>query len=1271
MRMLIFVKMKVSGEWRAIRCLLDSGAEENFVSRTFCKQYDLKLLRGKDDPSTMKTLSDGKEIIYGHTEVQSCFTDAMGTERRANLKLFAVDMTDYEVVIGYPWLFEANPIIDWRKKEWRFKYDMKTLHLDPPKKFIKHMRLAIAYALLPRFCKASLSESEEIPEEYQDFADVFSEKDAAELPPIEGRQHPIELKEGEEPPYGPIYALSETELGILREYLDINLGRGWITRSKSPAGAPILFVPKKDGGLRLCVDYRGLNSITVKNRYPLPLIGETLDRLSGAEIFTKLDLRDAYHRVRIKPGDEWKTAFRTRYGHYEYQVMPFGLANAPATFQAYINDALRDLIDITCVVYLDDILVFSSDPAKHKQDVREVLTRLREYRLYAKLSKCEFSTTQVEFLGYVVSREGIAIEKSRVQSIREWPEPRTFREVQVFLGFANFYRRFIRAYSAIARPLTSMMKGAVKGKKTGPFEWGYMEQEAFERLKDAFISAPVLIHFDPAKPIRLETDASGKAIAGILSQPSEWPLPKRQKPEYHPVAFYSEKMDTTEENYGTPDQELMAIVKSFAHWRHYLEGARYPIEVLTDHNNLKYFMKTTALSRRQARYAQVLAAFDFEITHRPGKSNPADAPSRRPDYMFGRDDENVMLPTLRNKLRVAREKGLIREMGLAQSLTDRATRPTMASILAAHLHRSGTPGPESLRAYDLPGQFTASLNVIGLDHPDTETELLEEAVDPPPYPVELQGNGKHSHEYALPRFVVAAAMQTETAYDYPSNNLLSLMSELQKRDAVAAERRKRLAEDPAGDANWTIQEDGLLLFQGKAYVPREEALKAEIMKICHDDPLAGHFGQEKTLELVARKYYWPSMRLDVREYVKTCDVCQRTKAKRQRQAGKMQAPDMPSKPFESISMDFITDLSPSKDPVTNVVYDSVFVIVDRYTKFARYIPTLKTATAEDVAWMFQEYWFRDCGLPANIISDRDTKFTGKFWSKLCYNLRITRALSTAFHPQTDGQTERQNQNLEGWLRNYVCPNQDDWVELLPIAEFAYNNSIHSSIGMSPNQARYGINLETRQGVEVDTTRGEIPTATEHAERMTKLRERLENSWAESKKQQAKYFNQKHKPTQFNAGQRVLLSAQNIRTVRTSKKLNQRFLGPFEILKKIGSQAYRLKLPYKYKRLHDVFHVSLLAEYYPRPGETQDIVQPDLIDGVEEWEVESILNKRIQRNRVQYLVHWKGFPVSDDEWCGANQLQNAQELVREFEDRLQAVESQETHQSRSRKKRKRD
>jgi hypothetical protein len=1240
------LRIEVEGGWKDLTALIDSGAEDNFISRLVVKECNLRLTG--DGPKTFKTLPDYESVVFGTTKPKVEITDTMGQTKLEEVQLRVIDMPGVDLILGWPWLEGTDPQISFKTKQWRYPYNLEGMDFVNRDRFAKlsNRKGAQTFAFLPTLNsvrRLSTDKGPAIPDEYSEFADVFSEESADELPPLEGRQHPIILEEGTIPPYSPIYNLSEAELEVLRDYLNTSEAKGWIRKSTSPAGAPILFVPKKDGGLRLCVDYRALNKLTIKNRYPLPLISETLDRLRDAQVFTSLDLRNAYHRVRIRPGDEWKTAFRTRYGHYEYQVMPFGLSNAPATFQAYINDALAGLVDVICVVYLDDILIYSSDPRQHISHVCQVLERLRQYNLFAKLSKCSFHTKTVEFLGYVISTTGVSMEKSRVAAIQEWPQPESVRDVQVFIGFANFYRRFVRDFSAIARPLTCIMKGRKKGQPPPPFEWGEEQQLAFDRLKTAFTSAPFLMHFDPAKPRRLETDASGFAYAGILSQPTEWPAEDGRSPIWHPIAFHSKKLEPAELNYETHDQELLAIVKCFVHWRHYLEGSIAPIEVLTDHSNLRHFMTTSALSRRQARWALELSAYDFVIAYRPGKSNPADGPSRRPDYEPAKYEQNVMLPTLQNKLRVAIQKGLVRGRGQAIDSTESSRTRDEKSYGVAQIQK---PSGGDSKA-EPP---TEAIDTAGLDQPHVLMQLnssknsfegldtlLRDASEAP-------DAGQSSHEYSVPRFFVAGIMNTETAFSPPSSSLLPLLLELQKEDVLAIEKRA-YSRGHAGDAVWSVDSKGLLRHRQKAYVPQDNAVRAEIMKICHDDPTAGHFGHKKTLKLVQQKYYWHAMSQDVKEYVRGCDICQRTKARRTRNAGEMQALPLPSRPFESITMDFITDLPPSIASTTGRIADSLLVIVDRYTKEVEYIPCLKTTDALELARLFIDRWFKDHGLPASIISDRGSVFTSRFWSELCFHLGITRGLSTAFHPQTDGQTERQNQTLEGWLRCYVCYMQDNWADLLALAKFAYMNAYHDSIGMTPNEARYGITLETRQGIEDDPQRREIPTAKERAKEVIEKRQQLETSWRKTKESQAKWYNKYHRPVEFKVGDMVLLSSKNIKTVRTSKKLDDRFLGPFRIEQRIGKQAYRLKLPRKYSRLHPVFHISLLELYHKRAGETLNIIQPDLIDGEEVYEVKDVLDRRIKNGNEEYLIRWKGYGPADDSWEPRKNLNNLEDKIK--------------------------
>ncbi|KAJ1574824.1 hypothetical protein NDA12_005891 [Ustilago hordei] len=470
----------------------------------------------------------------------------------------------------------------------------------------------------------------DIPKPYQHLQDVFDEVEADKLP--HHTEHDLHLKliEGGKPPQGPLYLKGPKEMSELRRYLDENLEKGFIRPSKSPAQSPVLFVPKKDGGLRLCVDYRGLNEITVKNRAPLPLIKEQLFLLRKARIYTKLDLRAAYNLIRIAKGDEWKTAFGTQLGLYEYLVMPFGLANALAHFQSFINDIFRDIIGIYVVVYLDDFLIFSDTEEAHVKHVTEVLTRLRSNRLFAKLSKCEFHTKTVEFLGYIIKPTGIEMDPEKVRTVKEWPMPESIHDIQRFLGFANFYRRFIAHFARIAKPLTALVKPIEWFKK---FELPEEAQQAFHKLIQAFTSAGVLQHFDYHLPTRLETDASDFAIAGVLKQEHEG--------RWHPVTFYSRKMSSAEKNYEIHDKELLAVVACLTQWRHMLAGLPSQLVILTDHEALKYFKSQRRITGRQARWAILLADFDFILQYRPGdKGGEPDALTRRTDMQPAGEEQD-------------------------------------------------------------------------------------------------------------------------------------------------------------------------------------------------------------------------------------------------------------------------------------------------------------------------------------------------------------------------------------------------------------------------------------------------------------------------------------------------------------------------------------------------------------------------------------------------------------------------------------------------------
>ena len=464
---LLTVRTEV-GHSGPLEALVDGGSQLNLLSAMVAKEQNLQV---DPLPSLLAEGVNGGSIpVYGTTTVTILVTDSRGKQETQEIPFVVTDLRRYPVYLGLPWIDAYQPKLNYASRRMLFKGNkvsergrFQKVATEDAAEFDRTMRdpRTEVYACSVGFVGqngAERVEMTQLPPEYSEYADVASEDDSKELAEHSRNDLAINIAEGEAPPYQPLYGLSEAELVVLRKYLAEFMERGWIRRSKSPAGAPILFAKKKDGSLRLCVDYRGLNKVTVKNRHPLPLIAESLERLAQARIYTKLDIRDAYHRIRIKEGDEWKTAFRTRYGHFEYTVMPFGLTNAPAQFQAYMNEALAGLVDVTCIVYLDDILIFSNSEEEHTGHVREVLERLRKAKLYVKLSKCEWHTDRTEYLGYVVSPEGVSIDPERVKTIQDWPLPASVRDIRVFVGFMNYYRRFIEGFSRIVLPLTTLTK---------------------------------------------------------------------------------------------------------------------------------------------------------------------------------------------------------------------------------------------------------------------------------------------------------------------------------------------------------------------------------------------------------------------------------------------------------------------------------------------------------------------------------------------------------------------------------------------------------------------------------------------------------------------------------------------------------------------------------------------------------------------------------------------------------------------------------------------
>jgi transposase InsO family protein len=1054
-----------------------------------------------------------------------------------------------------------------------------------------------------------------IPKQYHDYVDRWNPQEANKLPPRRpGIDHAIELTSGAVPPAKKPYGLTREQAAVVKAYVEDMLGKGFIRPSSSPYAAPVLIVKKPDGELRICVDYRALNALTIKDRNAPPLIQETMTRLGRAAFFTKLDIIAAFNEIRIREGDEAKTAFLTRYGLYEYLVTPFGLCNAPGTFQRLINSTLQEFLDNFCTAYMDDILIYSETEEEHTEHVRKVLEKLRQANLFVDIKKCEFHVKTVKYLGLIISTEGISMDPAKVETIKQWQRPKCMKDVQQFLGFANFYRRFIRNYSNITKPLVELTK-AENRDFLYPWRTDSSQHHAFESLKAAFTTAPILAHFDPDAETWLETDASDFIAAAVLSQKS------KHDGLLRPVAFLSHKMSPAECNYEIYDKELLAIVRAFEEWHAELAGTADSVKVLTDHKNLQYFMSTKQLNRRQARWAEFLAEFNFIIAYRPGKQGtkpdsltrrPGDAPEdpKDPRFLYQRQtvlkDKNL-------------EPGMRAAIDLAAILIDQMEMAV--AELAAQLYSLSEESDEEKENAN---------EDVSVDSEDEICELTsKEVVDP-------------------------EKLVEEILKEYPTDDLEKENQDEVLRQILSAKREgaRRIPRALIKQGirielgNCTIDERGALFVGGRLYVP-EGKIRAKVIRAFHDTLSSGHAGRSTTYARVSRHYYWPGMTSTIAKYIKACRLCHWSSAYHEGKHGLLKPLPIPNRYWEDISMDFVTELPVCKRYGRN--FKHILVVVDRLSKIKRFI-AMDSMDAEAVTQAFIEWIWRSEGYPRSIVSDRGSQFVSHFWKRLCQRLGTKPKLSTAFHPETDGQTERANLDLKQYLRAYVNYNQDNWVDLLPMAEFEANSAPNESTKIEPFVATKG--YLPRAGVEPpppkepgmlsSDAKREIQKADLFAERMAELRDVLKNNLAWARAKQAEFADKKRLPApEIRIGDKVFLDGRNIKTQRPNPALESRNLGPFVVTKVIDNAAYELDLPASMK-IHNVFHPWLLhlADTEPIPGQEVESPGPIEVDPDGEMGVyyaEEVVDSKIFKRRkdkhtgkqglLMYKVKYEGY----EEW----------------------------------------
>lgn len=1113
---------------KPIRILFDPGSEISYVSKDFCDTQDIHYSQS-DFSATMAN----KETQKLH---RTDYPLSLQIKGYTESLLLAVCPLNHDVILGMNWNNDHKTKIDLETNTVTFEYQQKWHRVVATQKeqfpIISLNTIVADYENgLPLFA-VSLHSTEErnkvstnkaINEILQKYKDVFPEELPKKLPPERQVQFKIDLHNNATPQKKGLYRLSQKELEELRKQLKELLDQGFIRPSTSPWGAPVLFASKRDGSLRLCIDYRALNKLTIKNSYPLPRIDDIFDQLSYAKYFSKIDLRMGYHQIRMEPESIPLTAFNTRYGHFEFVVLPFGLTNAPAMFMDLMNKVFANELDKFVNAYLDDILVYSKTLEDHLRHLEIVLKRLREEKLYGKLSKCEFAVNKVEYLGHLISDSGVSVDQQKVQAVRDWPRPKNKRDVQSFLGLVNYYRRFISHCSGIAKPLTDLTKNV-------PFQWNPAAESAFVELKELLVKAPTLVTFDPKKETIVTSDASKYAIGAVLEQ--------KHDSRFHPVAYASRTLNNAEQNYAAHERELLAVVDTIRKWRVYLHGITFT--AYTDHYPLKYLESQKTLSPRQVRWLETIVAFDFTIIPIRGKSN------------------------------------------------------TVADALSRQVHRTN-------------------------DDTSSNTELLMKAIH----------NTQQSKSFST------------NAISYVTNDLEN--NKTLREEYMKDNEFKSLLLKPRTPFSVS---NGLLYYSNKLCVP-EGTFRKLLLHDLHESPESGHMGVRKTIARITPKFYWKKMRETITNYVQQCEICQKCKSLNHKPYGLLQPLEPPTEKWTHITMDFITPLPRSKKGNSGIL-----VVVDRLSKMIHVVPFPKDPSAPEAAQLFLDHVYKYHGLPSVIICDRDPVFMSKFWYSLFHLLRTKITPSSAYHPETDGQTEIVNRKLEEMIRAYVDFDKSNWDLYLTHFEVAHNSSIHTSTSFSPFYLNYGQHPRT---VPLETLDSTNPSAGDFLNHMQKCEKIAKDNIAKRNESMSVQANKKRLPVPFKVNDKVLLSTKHLSLEdgSGSRKLHPKFCGPFEITEKINAVTFRLNLPQPLinKKIHNAFHSSLLKPFAEDLFERSEKPQPaiQLEDGSMEYEVEKIVSQRLRHGRKQYLVKWTGYANHENTWLPATEMRNCKDVVKRFQE----------------------
>jgi hypothetical protein len=932
--------------------------------------------------------------------------------------------------------------------------------------------------------------------------------------PTESNKGPINVKP---------YRLPFKHKEIINEQTEQMLKDGVISASDSPWNSPLLVVPKKSDPLspkfRVCVDFRKLNEITIGNAYPLPNIAEILDQLGKSHYFTTLDLTSGFHQVEMDEKDKNKTAFSTNTGHYVYNRMPFGLKGAPATFQRLMNTVLSGLNGMKCFIYLDDIVIYANNLNEHNDRLIEVFQRFRQHNLKLQPSKCQFLRKECLYLGHIITENGIKPDPSKIQCVTNFPQPKNPKDIKSFLGLVGYYRKFIKNFAKIAKPLTELLK------KDSVFNWGIKCENSFQILKDSITFPPVLQYPDFTKEFIITTDASNFAVGAILSQ--------GKVNHDRPIAFASRTLNKAEQNYSTSEKELTAIVWAVKHFRPYIFGTRF--KIVTDHKPLLYIFNIKDPGSRLTRFRIKLEEYDYEIIYKAGKINTnADALSR----IVSTTNVNSIITNYDN-FKTHLESHIIINSKVKEKNTNLFETPQLIPIVLF-----------------LPKLFNKNDFKILEKNKQINTFLEHyDNTNPLDMPSVFQYQQNNCNIFLL-------TDNENTFSDINYENIWSCLLTL--RNIISNEKTELsfIKYHYNSLVKWEIVlpmiryifkdlYSEITIFNNSLINP-SDAEKVVLLNENHNCPLGGHQGSSRTYKKLSQLYTWKGMKKDIKEFIKKCELCQKNKQSRKTKMP-MVITTTASKPFEKCFLDIVGPL-----PETENGHKYILTFQDDLTKYIINIP-MRNQEAVTVAHHFVTNIICIYGIPDMLVTDQGSNFLSDIFKSTCKFLKIKKIQTTSYHPESNGALERSHKVLEEYLRHFIKTSQTDWDNWIPYATFTYNTTPHTATQFSPFELLFGhiptLPTSVKQPPKVNYTYDDF---------INNLKQKMQHSNQLAKENLLKCKNisknnyDKNSYTRiFEIGDKVLLYDESVRRGR-SKKLSALWIGPYTIIKKISDVNYTIQ-----------------------------------------------------------------------------------------------------------------